>query len=482
MVLAMADRTRGTRSGGGRQSLPPVVQRHPVEPRPGESVSYRLLILVARPLWAYRVELAALGLVLLPWSQMSRVMPRSLAFCFVALAAVSLLFLSVVRRRVLAVFARSRLLRRWESAARHAGLATLNDRIPTIRRIERTPAGELLRVRVPDGARVSAVEDAAECLAAMLEVRDVKVTRDRANARYATVAVIRRDPLATDDPRPWPLVEARRLSLWDPVPVGVDEHGSPVMVRLPERNVLLGGEPGAGKSVAQSLLVAAAALDPDAELVVLDGKQVELAPWAPCATHVVGPNLAEAVAVLDELRADMDARYQVLLHERRRKVAPGDGLSLRLVVIDELAFYLSMGDRKETSAFGTALRDLVSRGRAAGIIVVAATQKPSHDIVPTSVRDLFAFRWALRCTTPQASDTILGSGWASLGFSAADVDSAAKGVGYLLSEGGQPVRLRSFHLDDTALHQLAARAAELRSPLAATSVHPGPVLADRELS
>jgi DNA segregation ATPase FtsK/SpoIIIE, S-DNA-T family len=236
-----------------------------------------------------------------------------------------------------------------------------------------------------------------------------------------------------------------------------------VTVRLVERNLLLGGEPGAGKSVAQSLLTAAAALDPEAELVLLDGKQVELAPWAACALRVVGPDVAQAVAVLDELRVEMDARYEVLLQERRRKVSPGDGLPLRLVVIDELAFYLSIGERKEITAFATGLRDLVSRGRAAGIIVVAATQKPAHDIVPTGVRDLFAFRWALRCTTPQASDTILGSGWASLGFSAADVDAAAKGVGYLLAEGGEPTRLRSYHLDDAALSELATRAAALRA-------------------
>jgi DNA segregation ATPase FtsK/SpoIIIE, S-DNA-T family len=158
----------------------------------------------------------------------------------------------------------------------------------------------------------------------------------------------------------------------------------------------------------------------------------------------------------------MDARYQVLLGEGRRKVEAGDGLRLRLVVVDELAHYLHGGDRKLTQAFAQSLRDLVSRGRAAGVIVVAATQKPSADVVPTYLRDLFGFRWALRCTTPQASDTVLGQGWASLGCSAADVDATARGVGWLLHEGGQPVRLRSYHLPDATLDVLTARAAALR--------------------
>jgi DNA segregation ATPase FtsK/SpoIIIE-like protein len=133
-----------------------------------------------------------------------------------------------------------------------------------------------------------------------------------------------------------------------------------------------------------------------------------------------------------------------------------------VVVIDELALYLATGDRKARDRLAEALRDLVARGRAAGVIVLAATQKPSSDVVPTSVRDLFGFRWALRCATKEASDTILGSGWASEGYSAAEIDPASRGVGLLLHEGGLPVRLRAAYLDDTAVAAVAARATGLR--------------------
>ncbi len=334
-----------------------------------------------------------------------------------------------------------------------------------------TAAGESLRVRVPAGGRVSELEGAAEAIAAVLQVRDVRVSRDRANARYAAVTVVRRDPLTAGGPLAWPHADATGLSLWEPIPVGVDEDGSPVTVGLAERNVLLGGEPGAGKSVALSQLVATAALDPGCELFLLDGKLVELSRWSSCAVASAGVDVGEAVRLLDELRSEMDARYQVLLGEGRRKVEPGDGLRLRLVVIDELAHYLHGGDRKLATAFAHGLRDLVSRGRAAGVIVVAATQKPSADVVPTFLRDLFGFRWALRCTTPQASDTILGQGWASLGCNAAEVDAAARGVGWLLHEGGSPVRLRSYHLDDPTLDALTARAVALRGGSVSASGH-----------
>lgn len=96
------------------------------------------------------------------------------------------------------------------------------------------------------------------------------------------------------------------------------------------------------------------------------------------------------------------------------------------------------------------------------MIVVAATQKPSHDVVPTTIRDLFSYRLAMRCTTNEASETILGSGWATQGWSAATIDPAARGVGLLLHEGGTPLRMRVCWLDDDTLATIAARAAAVR--------------------
>ena len=95
-------------------------------------------------------------------------------------------------------------------------------------------------------------------------------------------------------------------------------------------------------------------------------------------------------------------------------------------------------------------------------------------MVPTSLRDLFAFRWAFRCTTPQMSDTILGGGWASAGFNAGTIDAAHRGIGFLLHEGGQPVRLRTFYLADDDLGRLAARAESLRTAHADTAKLPAP--------
>ena len=428
-----------------------------------EDVAEAVIEAILRTLWAFRVELTLVAVygALDLWA--SRVLGRGSAW--IAQAGLFVLVLAVppIRRWVGRLLRHARLRRQWSRAVRSARILSLENRVPSVRRMKDIPAGQRFEARIPRGSSVPDVEHAAEVIAAALRVREVRIHRVPDNASRAQVVIARRDPLAVGPPLPWPHADSATTCLWEPIPVGVGEDGQPVTVLLPERNILLGGEPGAGKSVALSLLVATAALDPASKLWLLDGKLVELATWSRCAEGTAGVAVSEAIEVLRSLQEEMDDRYAHLLANRKRKVTQNDTLPLHVVVVDELAHYLTTSDRKERAAFGDLLRDLVSRGRAAGIIVLAATQKPSADVIPTSIRDLFGFRWAMRCSTPQASDTILGSGWASAGYSAADVDPASRGVGYLLHEGGIPQRLRSYYLDDSSLALISARAEALRS-------------------
>jgi len=337
----------------------------------------------------------------------------------------------------------------------------LSDRPPYLTKIVRTKVGDRVELGLRHGTSIEELQRAEAVIAASLGVRGVRLVVDPSRHDHVTLSITRRDPFSSSTP-PCPLVTTAHFDAWGPIPVGVDEEGEIVTLSLPEHNVLFGAEPGGGKSVALSVLVAAFALDPTVTLWLFDGKLVELAPWLDCARRFVGPDIELATSSLEQIRLEMDERYRYLLDRKVRKVTPGDGLGLHVVVIDELALYVAGVDKKLASRFSDLLRDLVARGRAAGIIVLAATQKPSIDIVPSALRDLFGFRWALRCATREASDTVLGSGWASLGFSAADIDPARRGVGLLLHEGGTPVRLRSFHLTDAEIGLISDRAAQLR--------------------
>jgi hypothetical protein len=439
--------------------------------------SRALSYFLARILWAWRMELAAVVAVITVASLLLEEFSAGVAVVIGAGMIVAVLG-PVEHRAVLkTVIHRSSVRRHWARAVRHAGLETANERLPRIVRQRLVSAGDLLHVRMPAGQGVADLQDHAERLAAGLRVQEVRVLRHEHNARFASVTLVRRDPLAGTVALSWPNLDAQRLSLWEPIPVGVGEDGEAICVSVVERNVLIGGEPGAGKSVAESELIATAALDPEVDLTLFDGKLVELAPWRGVARAVVGLNIYEAIDVLRELRDEMNARYERLLAEGKRKISRGDGMRLHLVAMDELALYLSDEDRKaKAELFGLA-RDLVARGRAAGIIFVVATQKPSGDVVPTALRDLVAIRWALRCSTRDASDTILGAGWATKGVSAASIGLDQRGVGYLLAEGALPVRLRSYYLSDEDLARLAERAKTLRAAWAKDHPGQGPGLA-----
>jgi hypothetical protein len=433
------------RAGGDRQSGP------------------ELAAGVALLLWQYRLELAAVAVAVAGQRVLAGRMGDMTAAMLVLALVAGLAAVAPVRRLGWRGLRRSWVRRAWERASIDAGLCEGPLRAPRLVSVERVPAGDLLRVRVRGGQSATALDARSEELAASLRVREVRVQRDRSDAATAHVTLVRRDPFEDAGPSSWPAAGVEERSLWEPIALGVDEHGRPIQIGLVERNVLVGGEPGAGKSVALSLLVAAAALDRDARVWLLDGKLVELAAWAPVAERLIGPDGERAIAALRDVQAVMEDRYRELLARGLRKLRREDELPLHLVVCDELAFYLTLPERRQRQEFVELLRDLVARGRAAGVIVVAATQKPGADVVPTALRDLFGFRLALRCNTPQASDTILGQGWASAGADASTIPGGQRGVGYLLAEGERPQRIKGHHLSDEQIAAIAERAAARRA-------------------
>jgi len=253
------------------------------------------------------------------------------------------------------------------------------------------------------------------------------------------------------------------LSMFDPVHVGIDEFGADVLIKIIYKNLLAAGEPGGGKSGLMNALTAHAALSARSRLVLFDGKQVELGMWDQIADEFVGPDLAHAIITLKRLQKVMDNRYAWLHACRRRKIGPADGITVITSVFDEIALYSTvLGTKPQQDEFITLFRDLVARGRAAAMPVIAATQRPSVDIIPKSLRDLFGYRAAFRCTSDGSSDIILGDNWASRGYSAAELPPANQGLCYLIAEGGIPARVKVDYLTDDDITGLAAYAHFIR--------------------
>jgi hypothetical protein len=179
-----------------------LIEHAPVTTRPEVHLGAGNLFMltVTRPAWAYRVELADIALLAYPyWWLSGDVSDRRQASLIILAATAALMAIPQVQNGLATLLHRSHPRRRWSLACRHAELATLNDRLPTISRASFVPSGDLLRVRMPAGRPAEDLEQAAETTAAFLEVREVRVARDPANARYARVVVVRRSPLATKE-------------------------------------------------------------------------------------------------------------------------------------------------------------------------------------------------------------------------------------------------------------------------------------------
>ena len=214
--------------------------------------------------------------------------------------------------------------------------------------------------------------------------------------------------------------------------------------------MLLGGEPGGGKSNALNLIVAHGALSADCKLILIDGKQVELGPWRHCADMFIGPSINDALDCMHRAPAD---------HERPLRQAPGRrpaqdhprSRGSRSTWSSSTSTPTSPPPSATRNSKPSSPRSPATWSPAAappGVIVILATQRPSHQVIDPSLRDLFGYRWAFRCTTDSSSDTVLGHGWAAEGYSAATIDPLARGVSWLLSETGVPRRIKTAYLTD----------------------------------
>lgn len=268
-----------------------------------------------------------------------------------------------------------------------------------------------------------------------------------------------------------PLLEAERVNLWKPIRMGVNLRGEEVVTSWVERSGLFGGEPGSGKSAAANDLLLAAALDPTVRMYLADGKAgADITPFEPIAT------MYDTDGDPDKLLEILQHMWDVEIKERRalakehgsRKLteamaAVDPRVCLAVLLVDEWSSYGAAADQKTRQEMERLLRLIVQQGRALGIISLAATQKPDSDSVPTGIRDILSIRWAMRCLTPQASDTILGQGYASAGHNAQDILKSQRGVGiYMDGEGAEPELVRGDYYDDDEVAAILGRAYALR--------------------
>ena len=187
------------------------------------------------------------------------------------------------------------------------------------------------------------------------------------------------------------------------------------------RNLLIGGEPGAGKSSLLNTVIAHAALCSDCEAVAVrrqDGSNSACgarSPTSSSATTSPTPSTASAPC-----RPRWTPATRQLDAALRRKIDRIDGLPVILCAIDELAYFsVTIGTQGPAGRVqDPGPRPRRPRPGRRHHRRSPPPNDPSADIIPTSLRDLFGFRVAFRCTTDSSSDIILSVGWAQEGYSA----------------------------------------------------------------
>ena len=212
-------------------------------------------------------------------------------------------------------------------------------------------------------------------------------------------------------------------------------------------HLLVAGATKQGKSVGLNVIVSSllyAKHPSELKFVFIDPKMVEFSAYGKLINHYLAvlPNAADAqdemdqaivknaksaAAVLQSLCVEMDDRYSLLnkatvnnikLYNdkyRDRHLLPTDGhrfLPYIVVVIDEYAdLTMSVGAGPESKAISrsitTSVIRLAQKGRAAGLHVILATQRPTVDVITGLIKANFPMRIAFRVTSRIDSSTIL---------------------------------------------------------------------------
>ena len=201
-----------------------------------------------------------------------------------------------------------------------------------------------------------------------------------------------------------------------PVPLGMGSGGDPVMADFATMpHTLVAGATGSGKSVCINTIVTGLLLcrNPmQVRMVMIDPKRVELTPYQGIP-HLYSPVVVEptrALAVLKALTREMMERFAKLESAGVKNITHFNQRSQMkmpylLIIVDELAdLMLTSGNEVEQ-----VLVRLAQLGRATGVHLVVATQRPSVDVVTGLIKANFPSRISFSVMSQVDSRTILDS-------------------------------------------------------------------------
>jgi DNA segregation ATPase FtsK/SpoIIIE, S-DNA-T family len=374
------------------------------------------------------------------------------------------------------------------------------------------PIVTLYELEPAPGIRSARVIGLADDVARSLSVTAVRIATvpgrnvigiEMPNAKRETVYLS--ELLASDD---WTKQQGR-LAL----ALGKDIGGAPVisdLARMP--HLLVAGTTGSGKSVGINAMILSILyrLSPDqCRLILIDPKMLELSVYEGIP-HLMAPVVTEpakAIVALKWTVREMERRYRAMSQLGVRNIggyndrvldarAKGEAVTRRVqtgfdsetgkpmfedqplaleklpfivVVIDEMAD-LMMVAGKDIEA---AVQRLAQMARAAGIHVVAATQRPSVDVITGTIKANFPTRISFQVISKFDSRTILGEQGSEQLLGQGDM--------LYMAAGGRIVRVHGPFVSDREVEDIVAFLREQGEPAYVEEVTEVPDEADGPL-
>ncbi|WP_162972279.1 DNA translocase FtsK [Helicobacter pylori] len=200
--------------------------------------------------------------------------------------------------------------------------------------------------------------------------------------------------------------------------LGKDIVGNPFITDLKKLpHLLIAGTTGSGKSVGVNAMILSLLYKnpPDQlKLVMIDPKMVEFSIYADIP-HLLTPIITDpkkAIRALQSVAKEMERRYSLMSEYKVKTIdsyneqAPNNGVEAfpyLIVVIDELADLMMTGGKEAEFPIAR----IAQMGRASGLHLIVATQRPSVDVVTGLIKTNLPSRVSFRVGTKIDSKVIL---------------------------------------------------------------------------
>ncbi|MCQ2938743.1 DNA translocase FtsK [Helicobacter pylori] len=200
--------------------------------------------------------------------------------------------------------------------------------------------------------------------------------------------------------------------------LGKDIVGNPFITDLKKLpHLLIAGTTGSGKSVGVNAMILSLLYKnpPDQlKLVMIDPKMVEFSIYADIP-HLLTPIITDpkkAIGALQSVAKEMERRYSLMSEYKVKTIdsyneqAPSNGVEAfpyLIVVIDELADLMMTGGKEAEFPIAR----IAQMGRASGLHLIVATQRPSVDVVTGLIKTNLPSRVSFRVGTKIDSKVIL---------------------------------------------------------------------------